>query len=291
VIVDIDESIAMDPAAAEMAIGPRTRAILAVHMWGTLCDMDRLGEIAARAGVHLLEDACQCVGGSFGGRKAGAIGDVGTFSFNYFKNITCGEGGAVVTNDPKVAERIRCMVDCCGYFWSGRKEDFQPFASQSSRASEFEGAMLNVQLDRIDGLIERLQAIRRHLLERIGDAVPRLAPSNCPGEDCGTGVLFQFERPEAAARFTENAGGVVLAKTGRHTYTEWDPILNRKGAHHPAMDPFRMPANAECRMDYSRDMCARSLDILSRTVRLPLNPHMDDEAVDALAEKIRAATA
>jgi hypothetical protein len=83
--------------------------------------------------------------------------------------------------------------------------------------------------------------------------------------------------------------GVVAGKTGRHTYTEWDQVLMREGAGHPAMNPYRMPANAGCRMDYSRDMCGRSLDILDRTVMIGMHPLHDDRQVADLIHNIDAA--
>ncbi|MCR4282290.1 MAG: aminotransferase class I/II-fold pyridoxal phosphate-dependent enzyme, partial [Bauldia sp.] len=86
VIVDIDESLTLDPAAFEDAIGPRTRAVVPVHMWGTACDMDAIMPIARRHKLIVIEDACQGVGGSYEGRRMGTIGDVGAFSFNYYKN-------------------------------------------------------------------------------------------------------------------------------------------------------------------------------------------------------------
>ena len=92
VIVDIDETLTIDPNAVEAAIGPRTRAVVPVHMWGAACDMDAIMAIARRHKLIVIEDACQGVGGAYEGRKFGTIGDVGCFSFNYFKNMTCGRG-------------------------------------------------------------------------------------------------------------------------------------------------------------------------------------------------------
>ena len=106
-IVDIDDTITIDPKAIEAAIGPRTRAIVAVHMWGAACDMDAIMAIARRHDLLVVEDACQGVGGGYEGRKLGSIGHIGAFSFNYYKNMTCGEGGGVVVNDDTLAERVR----------------------------------------------------------------------------------------------------------------------------------------------------------------------------------------
>ncbi|HYM98390.1 MAG TPA: aminotransferase class I/II-fold pyridoxal phosphate-dependent enzyme, partial [Aestuariivirgaceae bacterium] len=99
VIVDIDESITIDPKAIEAAIGPRTKAVVPVHMWGAACNMDRIMDIAERRRLIVIEDACQGVGGGYDGRKFGSIGHIGAFSFNYYKNMTCGEGGGVAVND------------------------------------------------------------------------------------------------------------------------------------------------------------------------------------------------
>ena len=111
VIVDVDASITLDPQALEDAIGPRTRAVVPVHMWGAACNMGAIMAIARRRGLLVVEDACQGVGGAFEGRSFGSIGDAGAFSFNYFKNMTCGESGGVATSDDAVAERVRCAID------------------------------------------------------------------------------------------------------------------------------------------------------------------------------------
>ncbi len=92
VIVDIDESIGMSPAALWDAIGPRTRAVIPVHMWGLPCDMDSIMEVAAERELLVIEDACQGVVGAYEGRMLGSIGHVGAFSFNHYKNMSCGEG-------------------------------------------------------------------------------------------------------------------------------------------------------------------------------------------------------
>ena len=103
VIVDIDESITIDPAALRDAIGPRTRAVIPVHMWGAACNMNAIMEIAQKRDLLVLEDVCQGIGGAYEGRMLGSIGHAGAFSFNYFKNMTAGEGGGIATSDPKVA--------------------------------------------------------------------------------------------------------------------------------------------------------------------------------------------
>jgi dTDP-4-amino-4,6-dideoxygalactose transaminase len=107
VFADIDlTTINLDPQAVEAAITPRTSAIMAVHIAGRPCDMDALTEIARKHGLALIEDAAQAHGASWKGRRVGAIGDAGGFSFQASKNITAGEGGAVTTDSDEIAEKV-----------------------------------------------------------------------------------------------------------------------------------------------------------------------------------------
>jgi dTDP-4-amino-4,6-dideoxygalactose transaminase len=293
VIVDIDESITIDPAAIEAAIGPRTRAVIAVHMWGTTCDMDAIIDIARRRKLFVIEDACQAVGGSYKGRKLGTIGDIGAFSFNFYKNMSAGEGGGVVSNDDAVVKRVNCAIDPCHAFWTGRDEDSKPFAGNGARASEFMGAVLNVQLDRIDGIIEAMRRERDTILagtQELKSLGLRPAPLNSREFDCATNVFLTLPNTEAADVFVKTFPSVIAGKTGRHTYTEWDQVLMGMGAAHPLMNPYTMPANAECRKNYSKDMCARSLEILNRTILVPTHPLHTKQEIEDIIHNIKAAT-
>ena len=119
--------------------------------------MNEIMKIANERGLLVLEDVCQGIGGSYEGRKLGSIGHAGGYSFNYFKNMTCGEGGGVCSNDDKVIERARCAIDPCHFYWQGRKDDIKPFAGIGARASELMGAMLNVQLDRLAPMVGKMR--------------------------------------------------------------------------------------------------------------------------------------
>ena len=291
-IVDIDESITLCPDALADAIGPRTRAVIPVHMWGEVCDMDRIMRIANRKKLLVIEDACQCVCGQYHGKKAGSIGHAGAFSFNFFKNMTCGEGGAVVTRDEEVSKRARCMVDCCAFFWSGRKSDFRPFAASGARANEFEGAMLNAQFDQVPALLRKLRGIKGRILRAtnpLGKIGLTPAKANDLKGECATNLLYQLPTAAAAASLAAAIGACVAGNTGRHTYTEWDPVLTHQGSFHPAMNPYNMPQNKRCRMKYSKDMCPRSLDILSRTVLKGLYHGWTGEQVAATIATIKTA--
>lgn len=289
IIVDVDDSITMDPGALDDAVGPRTRAVIPVHMWGLPCDMKPIMRVARKRRLLVVEDACQGVGGGYEGRKLGSIGHAGAFSFNYYKNMTCGEGGAVVTNDAKAAERAGCMIDCCRFYWDGRKDSFRPFTSNGSRASELEGAMMNAQLDRIDPMIRAMRRQKRRILRETASTGLVPIRHNSPDHECGSHVMYTLPSSSQADEFARLTGGTVAGKTGRHVYTEWDPIFNHRGAHHRALDPFRLPANRRCRKKYTKGMCAASLDVLNRTVMLTNHPDRTRADVTAVISKIRAA--
>ena len=292
VIVDIDESITIDPAALEDAIGPRTKAVIPVHMWGTAADMDAVMAVAKKHDLLVVEDACQGVGGGYEGRKFGSIGHAAAFSFNYYKNMTAGEGGAVVTNDPVAAERAKCIIDPCHFYWQGRSEALKPFAGIGARPSEIMAAMLNVQLDRIDGMVAAMRAERDRILDGtkgLDNLGLRQAPLNSRAHDCGAQALFTLPSTAAAEQFVAIFPSVIPGKTGRHNYTEWDQVLQGEGAAHPALNPYNLPENAACRREYSKDMCTRSLDILDRTVMVATDPRHSRGEIDDTIHNIGVA--
>ena len=112
---------------------------------------------------------------------------------------------------------------------------------------------------------------------------------NSPDHDCATQVVFTLPSHETAKHFSTLFPSVVAGETGRHNYTEWDQVLLGAGAAHPAMNPYTMPANAECRTRYSKHMCARSLDILNRTVMVGTSPLHKAEDIRNIIHNIGAA--
>jgi hypothetical protein len=102
-------------------------------------------------------------------------------------------------------------------------------------------------------------------------------------------VIFTLPSAAAAERFAAVFPSVIAGRTGRHTYTEWDQVLMREGAAHPALNPYNLPANSGCRMDYSHDMCARSLEILDRTVMVATDPRHTEAQIDDIIHNVGVA--
>ncbi len=163
----------IDPAQVERLITPRTRAILPVHIAGEPADMDALRAIAARHGLTLIEDAAQAHGATWRGAKVGALADMGTFSFQASKNMNAGEGGMILTNDDDLAERCWSVVNV------GRQREgafYQHTGLASNyRMVEWIGAVLRVQLTRLEEQSERRSANAAYLFGALSD-VPGLAP-------------------------------------------------------------------------------------------------------------------
>jgi len=149
VLVDVTpDTYCLDPSLVEEKITARTKAMIAVHMGGHPADLDRLSEIARRHRIRLVEDSAHAHGSEWKGRKVGAIGDIGTFSFQASKLITAGEGGIIITSDDELERRARSVHDC------GRMPGewfYSHFIYGSNyRLSEWQGAILTQQLSRLD---------------------------------------------------------------------------------------------------------------------------------------------
>jgi dTDP-4-amino-4,6-dideoxygalactose transaminase len=159
VLVDIDPvTYTMDPAAAEAAIGPRTKAIVPVHLYGHPADMPALAAIAERHSLLLIEDCAQAHGAKLDGRLVGTLGHLGAFSFYPTKNLgACGDGGAVITRDPQLAARLRRLRT---YGQASRYRHVE--RGVNSRLDEIQAAILGVKLQRLD----EHNAIRRVLAAR-----------------------------------------------------------------------------------------------------------------------------
>nr|WP_245972087.1 DegT/DnrJ/EryC1/StrS family aminotransferase [Rhodovulum robiginosum] len=265
VLVNIDESLTIDPADIERKITPYTKAIIPVHMLNLVCDMDAIMDIARRHNLLVIEDACQGVGVTYKGRRVGAIGDLGAFSFNHFKNITSGEGGAVLTSDERYFVRARMYHDP-GSFMRGHERTNEPlFSGMNFRVSELTGAVLHAQLGKLEPLLNRLRARHPMVAETFANLPHcRLSPHNDPENAVSLSVIF--DDPEEAKAFGQTRGAERLLETERHVFTNWEAVLTKR-SFHPKMNPHNW-ANRE--ITYETKDYQRTLDILARTCRVSL---------------------
>jgi dTDP-4-amino-4,6-dideoxygalactose transaminase len=282
VMADINDSLTLDPEDVECRITPYTKAIIPVHMINLACDMDAIMKIAKKHKLLVLEDACQAVGVSYKGRRLGTIGDAGAYSFNMYKNITCGEGGAMVTDDDRTYVRGLIYHDAGSFTRNYAAEIKEPFfPGVNYRVSEIQGAIMGEQFKRLDGILAELKARRQIMVEVFAKTRQfRIVRHNAPEDAVGLAIVF--ETPEAAAAFNDKHGLGLLINSGRHVYTNWEPLLEQR-AFHPKMNPFNW---TQRKIEYTKDMCARTLEILSRSVNIPLLYNSSKDEVRDFAERL-----
>ncbi len=155
VLADIDDTLALEPAAVEKLISKRTKAVMPVHMCGSMANLKALKEICNKHGLVLIEDACQAIGGSFEGKPLGSYGDIGCFSFDYVKTITCGEGGGLITNNKDFYTNADHYSDH-GHDHVGkdRGAETHPFLGYNYRISELHAAVGLAQIRRLDDFLK-----------------------------------------------------------------------------------------------------------------------------------------
>jgi 8-amino-3,8-dideoxy-alpha-D-manno-octulosonate transaminase len=170
VLVDIDDTLTLDPEAVEAAITERTRCIMPVHMCGSMADLDALKQICERHNLILLEDACQAIGGTYNGKPLGAYGDLGCFSFDFVKTITCGEGGAVITNNGQYKINADQYQDHGhDHIGTDRGAETHPNLGYNFRISELNAAVGIAQLRKIDTILAVQKRNYQVLKEAIAD--------------------------------------------------------------------------------------------------------------------------
>ena len=187
VLVDIDETLTLNPEAVRAAITPNTKCVMPVHMCGSMADMDALQAICKEHKLLLIEDACQAIGGTYKGKSLGTIGDAGTFSFDFVKTITCGEGGVVMTNSQEVYEKCDGYTDH-GHDHKGvdRGADLHPFIGYNYRISELHAALGLAQIGKLQTILS-IQKKHNHILKSYLEQIPEIsfrATPDAEGDSC-----------------------------------------------------------------------------------------------------------
>lgn len=195
VLVDVDETLTLDPEAVKNAITPKTRCIMPVHMCGSMADLDPLLTICSENDLILLEDACQSIGASYKGKMLGTIGDAGTFSFDFVKTITCGEGGVVMTNNQETYEKCDGYTDH-GHDHKGvdRGADEHPFLGYNFRISELHAAVGLAQIKKLDTFLD-IQKKNYKILQDVLSQVPEISFRKIPDEDGNSCTFLSWFLP------------------------------------------------------------------------------------------------
>lgn len=261
VFADVDlDTFNLDPKAVEAVITPRTRAIIPVHFAGQLADMDAIMAIAKKRKLIVIEDAAHAHGASYKNHPAGSIGHMASFSFQSSKNITAGEGGIITTNDDVLAESCRSIHNCGrvpGGVWYEHH-----VISGNYRLGEFQGAVLNGQLDRLAAQTTTRDRNGRCLAAKIAN-LPGLHPQK-RSADCTRHSYHLF-----MLRVDSNAFGAPRAAVLKALQAEGIPCSSGYGFSLHRQPMFRNKAfgpflpKASAKLDYQKTRCPNS-DLICR---------------------------
>ena len=284
ILVNIDATLNMDPAALEAAITPRTRAIVQVHMLGVAADLSAILAVADRHRLPVLEDNCESIGAQWDGRMLGTQGKAAAFSFDFGKTITTGEGGMVTTDDIEV-HKLAAEYHDHGHENNPklpRGRDTRRIPGFNYRMTELQAAVGLAQLAKLTGIVERNRevcAIFEQALTGVDDLVFRAIPTPClPLCDC---LIFELPSKAAADAF---ASGMEKAGLGTknlpsafewHFAGYWDHIFTRFGLTQEALWEQTRP----------------SYDRLSRCIAVPVMVKYTDERAREIGTRLRTIAA
>ncbi len=291
VLVDVDESLTLHPEAVVKAITRRTKCIMPVHMCGSMADLDALLKICKEHNLILLEDACQSIGATYKGKCVGTIGDAGTFSFDFVKTMTCGEGGVVLTNDEKVYTNADGYSDH-GHDHKGadRGADLHPFLGYNFRISELHAAIGLAQIRRVDEFLA-LQKKNHSILKNILAEVPEISFRQIPDPDGDSCTFLSWFLPsEEITRAVVHelkaqnslAGNFYWYDNNWHYVKKWEHLKTAASLH---------PLSQEQRtalLHLQQQIFSASDAILSRCISTSISLLWTEEQVNEKGQRIAA---
>lgn len=199
VFADIDDTLCLSPEGIKAALTPETKAVVLVHMCGAMARLDEIIEICREKGVILIEDTAQALGGTYKGKPLGTFGKVGAFSLDYFKIITAGEGGVVITSDPQVYDFAHQYADHGhDHIGDNRGAEQHPVLGFNYRTSELHAAVALGQLRKIGRILEIQRRNKAVLVETLG-AIPQVQFRHIPDDAGDSATFLSFFLPDEAA--------------------------------------------------------------------------------------------
>jgi 8-amino-3,8-dideoxy-alpha-D-manno-octulosonate transaminase len=291
VMVDVDDTLTLNPDAVRKAITSKTKCVMPVHMCGSMADLDALLSICQENKLILLEDACQSIGGSYKGKMLGTIGAAGTFSFDFVKTITCAEGGVVMTNNEDV------YVKCDGYTDHGhdhtgvdRGADLHPFIGYNFRISELHAAVGLAQIRKLDKFLA-IQKKNQTELKSILSQLPEVSFRRIPdpaGDSCT--FLSWFLPTEEITRAVVSelkaqgilAGNFYWFDNNWHYIRKWDHLKQNI-----TLNALSEAQHAAVLKHANKDFSASDA-VMSRCISTAIGLLWTDEQIKEKGEKIVA---
>jgi 8-amino-3,8-dideoxy-alpha-D-manno-octulosonate transaminase len=299
VLVDVDDTLTLNPDAVRKAITPKTKCVMPVHMCGASADMDALQQICKEHNLLLLEDACQSFGATYKGKYLGTIGDAGTYSFDFVKTVTCGEGGAIVTNREDIYINSDGFSDH-GHDHKGvdRGADLHPFLGYNFRISELHAAVGLAQFNRLEEFLAKQRAGHAQL-KAILAQVPEISfrrITDEAGDSCTflswflpTTALTQAVVAELKAQ-NSWGGNFYWFDHNWHYIRKWEHL--KKGITLNALHPdYKAAIMQQANKDFSASDAVMSRGITTQISLLPTEQQMKEkgEKIVSVVKKVLAA--
>ena len=295
VFTEIDGTLNMDPQDLEKKIGPKTKAIIPVHMMGAPARIEEIVAIADRHGIPVLEDTAQAAGARLHGRHLGTFGAIGTFSFDSVKTMTTGEGGMCITNDKTLWQRMDQYHDH-GHDHvpnpGGRGGEGRPFIGFNYRMMEIQGAIGLAQLAKLDGIVAAQQR-NKAVLREAAATIPGVEFREVfdPAGDSATFLTFLLPdkaKADAVATVLRDAGvpATRWSENTWHYYPRWEHLLDGKT---PCHDGWPFVAHGKRRYIYDPKALPNTVALLERALTYQVPVRLAQEQQDAICAALAAA--
>jgi len=288
VFAEIDDTLCLDPESVKNVITPQTKAVIPVHMCGSMAQIDAIKTICEQNDLILIEDACQSMGATFEGRFAGTFGHMGCFSFDPVKTITCGEGGAVVTNDQKLYIAADAYADHGhDHIGNDRGLEGHPVLGVNFRISELNAAVGVAQLNKLDFIIDKQRKHKKIIKDALSQ-FSEITFRKIPDEKGDSATFLSFFLPDesktrkAAAAF--GLAGIDACfywyDNNWHYIRQWDHFKKMQSL---AKLPLQLLPSCP---DYTALELPRSDDIMRRTISMLIKLSWTEEELSRRTEKI-----
>ncbi len=288
VFAEIDETLCLDPKSVKAAITPRTKAVLPVHMCGAMARIDEIKDICTQKGLILIEDACQAVGGTLNGKALGTFGNMGCFSFDAVKTITCGEGGAVVTDEQQLYLTADAYADHGhDHIGNDRGAEGHPILGNNFRISELNAAVGLAQLRKLDQILDtqrKHKAAIKTAIKKFDGITFRCVPDE-EGDSATFLSFFLPDETKAKQVITEFGqagidGCFYWYSNNWHYYRQWEHLKNLSSA---ASLPITLVKGLP---DYRNLSLNRSDHIMSKLISMQIKLSWSDDDLNRRIEKI-----
>jgi 8-amino-3,8-dideoxy-alpha-D-manno-octulosonate transaminase len=285
---EIDETFCLSPEGIEKAISPKTKAVLLVHMCGAAADIDGILEVCKRHNLVLMEDCGQAMGAFYNGQSVGLYGTAGSFSFDYFKVATCGEGGVTITNSKEIYDKMDQVADH-GHTHIGdnRGMEAHEFMGFNYRISELGAAIGLAQMRKVPQMIADNKRNKKYLKNRLKE-IDGLTFRNLPDEDGDSATFINFMFPskelteKAFNQFaSDGVSGVAYWYTNMyHFINQWDHIKN-------ASYPSRLAIHEiGCSQDYKTLELPKSQDVMSRMASIGIRCTWTEDELERYGDQL-----